>query len=118
MQLILEEAKSKVEEGRTGDAGQLGQAQLLHDRALRVEAQVQACTRDWQLLIAHLAACKWDEFMTEKRLDELSELEFFDTQDYKMKLLQVWYRETSVQWYGKRGTSAHSAMWTFLRSTL
>ena len=55
MQLILEEAKSKVEEGRTGDAGQLGQAQLLHDRALRVEAQVQACTRDCSLPTSLLA---------------------------------------------------------------
>ena len=83
--------------------------------AARAKLEVKDCVLGFKLLVQHLGECAWDALQTEKRLENLGPKTFFATQDYKMKMLQVWFREASTRWYGKRGTSGHTTMWIFER---
>jgi hypothetical protein len=55
----------------------------------------------------------WDALVSDKKLTDLRPNHFMELQDYKMKLLQVWFREATTRWYGKRGISGHTSMITF-----
>ena len=85
---------------------------LLVRRALHLSEAATNARQKFQALIAHLQQCNWDELVTEKRLQTLPQGQYLEIQDYKMKLLEMWYREDSTKWYGKRGISGHPTMFT------
>ena len=47
-------------------------------------------------------------------LDNLIKDQVIEVQDYKMKLLQAFFREDTSKWFGKAGISCHGVMWRFL----
>jgi len=83
--------------------------------AKRAQLEVKDSEHGFKLLIQHLGECTWDLLATEKKLENLGPRRIFAIQDYKMKMLQVWFREASTRWYGKRGTSGHTTMLIFER---
>ena len=88
------------------------EAELRKRKAAKLLLAVKVGIPKFQLLLSHLMQCKWDELVTEKRLQTLGQKQYSEIQDYKMKLLEMWYRKDSTQWYGKRGISGHTTMFT------
>ena len=117
---VVLDAEERREEGAGGggdvrgaDAALLFAAEKAASSARKVSVAVATSTRQCQRLIDHLAACRWDALVSDKKLTDLRPNHFMELQDYKMKLLQVWFREATTRWYGKRGISGHTSMITF-----
>jgi hypothetical protein len=92
----------------------LSQSALALEDIQNVVGRMQEGVHKIELLIGHIAQCRNDAIGDEAVLEELKEGEAFQVEDYKMKLLQAWFREDTTRWFGKAGISCHGTMWQFL----
>mmetsp|Transcript_62635 Transcript_62635/g.86090 ORF Transcript_62635/g.86090 Transcript_62635/m.86090 type:complete len:281 (-) Transcript_62635:113-955(-) len=84
-----------------------------HD-AVNIKALLQEVNKKILLLVGHIGQTRNDALRQEMALDNLIKDQVIEVQDYKMKLLQAFFREDTSKWFGKAGISCHGVMWRFL----